>query len=353
MDNVLNARTGQGHPDGGKFSGALARALALGGVDLARKGHLRARFDSIHREIRGDAFDPSAALHMARDLEHVYTDVLREQFPAQNAFTLFPLDNSVPVGARTHTVRRLFQDGEAKVYRAGLEIPRVGLSQQEEQFPVRHYVNSFAIDLFERLSSQFANFAEAAEKLRVARDVMMEFANIKTWYGDDLNGIYGVLNYPWLPKLVVATPFVSASAADDILAELNSIVNFPEEQSKATFAPNTVVTSPRVRNFLSNTRIAGAVDNTLMKFWLETNSQGITSIEAARELQGVGPGGTDGFLAYRRDRLGIVNVIPQAFTTLPVQSQGFEDMTFAYMSHGGVIMRDVGNNVLAWVDATA
>lgn len=349
-------------PDFGRqFEGVIARAHARAHRDGRllpalltenRIADTARRFDAIERETRGDSFSASAGLHMARQLEHIYAEVLREPFPLLNAWTLFPLDLTVPPGARTHTVRRVYQDGEAAVYRGGQSpIPRVGVSQQEEQFPVRHYVTSFVYSLFEQLSSQFANTALVSELLRTARDVLMEFANDKTWNGDSTNGIYGVLNYPWLPKKVVATAFDGSAAADDVLAELNDLANFPQEQSRSTFKPDTLVVSPRVRNFLMNTPRSATTDTTIGEFWLRTNSLGIKSIEEAWELQGVGPSSTDGVLFYRRDRLGIANVLPQPFTTLPVQSMGFEDTTFAYMSHGGVIMRDVGNNILGWVDA--
>ena len=63
--------------------------------------------------------------HMARQLEHVYSEVLREEFPPQSSMEAFPVDTSVPAGARTHTVRRLSQQGEAKVYRGNsADVPR-------------------------------------------------------------------------------------------------------------------------------------------------------------------------------------------------------------------------------------
>lgn len=304
------------------------------------------------RRDAGGAASASAGFHFARQLEYIYADVLREDFPTPNAWDLFPIDSTVPVGARTHTVRRIYSEGDAAVYRGGqTKIPRVQLSQKEEQFPVRHYVTSFVYSLFEQLSSAFANTALVAELLRVARDVLMEFANQKVWYGDPDNGIYGVLNYKWLPKKIVATPFDGTASPDDVIAALNALGNFPAERSKSRMRPDTFVTSTRVKNYLMNTPRSSNTDTTIGRFWLDNNSLGIKQIQDAWELQGKGPGGTDGALFYRRDRLGICNVVVQNFTTLPVQSLGFEDTTFAYMSHGGVIMRDVGNNILGWVNA--
>lgn len=314
------------------------------------------RIDSAWMEAkrRDSASNPSAGFHLARQLEHIYADVLREEFPVQNAFELFPIDNSVPVGARTHTVRRLYSHGSAAVYRGGqTPVPRVTLSQQEEQFPVRHYVTSFVYSLFEQLSSAFANSNMVAELLREARDILLEFANQKSWYGDANNGIYGVLNYPWLPKKIVATPFDGTATPDDVIAALNALGNFPQQNSRSTMRPDTLVMSTRIKNYLFDTPRSSGSDLSIGAWWIANNALGIKQILDAWELQAVGPGGTDAILFYRRDRRGITNVIVQNVTTLPVQTLGFEDTTFGYMSHGGIVMRDVGNNILGWVTPAA
>ena len=88
-----------------------------------------------------------------------------------------------------------------------MEIPRVGWSQQEETFPVKYYVTSFLTNMFDSMSLDMVNISDVAEKLRIARDIINEFANMMTWYGSDAHQLYGVLNYPWLPKYVVATAF--------------------------------------------------------------------------------------------------------------------------------------------------
>lgn len=357
---------------------ALDYGPTTAGPQRARLSQNRIRFDSLVQEFRRqwptarrvdshspgaaqarrfDAFDASAALFQAQQLEHRYAEVLREPAPMNNALSLFPIDSSVSPGARTHTVSRLYTDGEVKVHRAGMDVPRVGLSQQEQTFQVRHYVTSFVYDLFEALSAGFANFALVSELLRTARDVTNEFLNAMTWYGSADDGIYGVLTYPWLAKTISAVEMhaATASTSTQIIAELNRILNYPQENSKSTMRPNTVVMSPRLRNYIMGTPRSTTTDTSIGKWWLDNfaSGKGITSIEEAQELQGVGPGGTDGILFYRRDRLGISNVIVQPFTTLPVQSQGFDNVTLCYMSHGGVIMRNVGGSILAWVVATA
>lgn len=322
-------------------------------MDRYRPGATRQRIDAAipQQGVRQDAFNPEAGLAMTRELEHRYAEVLREKYPVPTGLTLFPIDTSVTPGARYHTVKRLYDQGEAAVYRAGMEIPTVGINAVEEIFPVRHYVTSFTYDIFEAMSAQYMNFAKAAELLRVSRDIMVRFANRKTWYGDDTHGIYGVLNYPWLRKMVSSTAVNSSSTAQDLLDLLNFGANYAEENSDEVFSPNACVTTKKVYNRMKNTYLGDDKSRTVLRAFLEDNPN-ISEIKTAPELSGVGPGGTDGILFYRDDRLGISNVIVQPYTTLPQQMMGVDWTTYGYMTHGGVIMRDAGNNLLIWVDTS-
>lgn len=356
--------------DSGIRSAVASYGASIGAVDKARLVATAAKFDAMVRQNadladrvkrrmdarradakargqRTDAFDATAGLFLARELEYRYAELLREPHPRPDAFELFPIDTSVPVGARTHTVVRAYDSGEVKVVRTGEDIPTVSQSRQEEQFPVRHYATSIAIDIFELASADFANWPIYAEKLRVARDKILEFGNRATWYGLESHGLYGITNYPWLAKAVSAVDFGSASA-DAQLTELRRLGNWSKLNSQAVFAPNACVMSPRMREHFAGTRLTSVNDTTILEFFLRHHAT-IDTVEESPFLQGVGPGSTDGILFYRRDRLGISNVVVQPFTTLPIERQGFDQRTIAYMSHGGVVMRDVGNNLLAWV----
>lgn len=331
--------TGQGF----KLQPGLQGAMRLDGKSLAEhRQRLNAqRFDTLS--------GPSAGFHMARQLEHIYGEVLREEFPPQSAIEAFPIDTSVPVGARTHTVRRISQQGEAKVYRGNSrDIPRVGVTQEEEHFPVHHYVIGIGLNMFEEQASNFANSNLRGELQTAAQATMQEFLNHKTWFGDDENGIKGVLNYPWTPKRVINTPFGAGADAPAMLAALNAAAGHAHEESKTVYSPNAMITSPRLARILRTTRVDSADSEKIADDFLSANPK-ISSIEEAWELQEAGPGGTDVILFYRRDRRSVANVIPKTFTMLPVQQQGFEMTIPCYMSHGGVVQRDVLNNVICYV----
>lgn len=351
---VIDAHTGEAHQLGDRFLAAhdgfqagasQARVKPHEFRQQANARHFDSQLQQMRADGRLDSFSTSQGLFMARDLEHVMNEVLREQYPAQNAFELFPMDTSVPPGAKTVTQRRLYQQGEASVYRAGVKVPMVGNSQAEETTPVIHIVAGFSTTIFEEQSANFAGFAQAAEDMRTCRDVIMERANQILMYGYKPAKVFGVLDYPWLGKKTVASSFVDATAADTILGELNSMANHPANVTKNVMRPNACATSPRLRNYLFSRMRSTGTDTTIGKAFVE-NQKMIQDMEEVHEFQGTGPGGTDYMFFYRKDRLGCTIIVPQGFTMLPQQAMGFEKVTYCYMSIGGVKMRQAGNNLL-------
>ena len=239
-------RRADGTPQWGGPSGAPVRDLA----EYRAKMNAR-RIDGALKGIslsgRTDSFSPGAGFHLARDLEYIHTQVLTEEFPIPSAMKLFDVDESVPVGATQHTRRRMYEQGEARVYRGrGGKVPRVGVQQREESWPIRHLVCGYGWDIFEAASSQFAQSGMLQQQARIARDAILKLAN-RIWWGLDgageAHGLYGVLNYPWLPKKDIATGAsraTMAAAPDTTLGELHSLVNYPHQVSKSTFQPDTL-----------------------------------------------------------------------------------------------------------------
>jgi len=306
---------------------------------------------------RRDAFTPQAGLYMARDLEYVYDEVLREPFPQPNALRLFTQDSSVPVGAESHTVRRLYQEGEVGWYKDGTAVKRVDIAQREMTFPVKYATTSFGYSIFQRMNAQFAqsrgtaSFDMHGEKMRAAREMMIEFNNRAWWYGAPQVGLFGVVNYPWLPKKAIATAFNETSDPRDILHELNRLADFPHEQSNTVFQPDRMACSPAVRNYLFTTPWSplDSSGKTIGKYFLENHAR-ITAIDEAYELAGVGPNNEDGILVWMGNRNGIAIVAPGgAFNALPPQEVKFDLEINCWAGNGGVLMRDAGANVLGYV----
>lgn len=361
---ISNVRTGAPLPDG--LLGAMIAAEVVKRTPADKDGPLpafrrmvQARHDSVLAQgvtegrVRRDSFQTNTGLFLARDLEHVYDDVLREPFPAPNAFSLFFQDGSVPVGKKSHTVRRLYQTGEAQWYKGGSAVKRVAMNQQEQTFPVRYAVDSFGYSIFERMSATAASMDIHGEEMRTARDVLAQFVNRALWFGAPQVNLHGIVDYPWLPKKAIATDFTFDSDPRDVLHELNRLANFPREKSKTTLQSDRMATTPRVRDFLFETPWSplAADGKSIGEKFVGAHAR-IKSIEEAWELEGVGPAGEDGILVYQSGRNGVAVVLPGGpFNALPPQERAYDLEVFCYTGCGGVIMRNVGGNVLGLVTA--
>ena len=310
----------------------------------ARRAAGMLRMDS--SQIRTQAF------HFARELEHVYQGILREEYAPNNALSLFAQDTSVPPGAKTHTVRRILHEADVRYYDGNASNRgSTGASKVEKEFPVHPIVTTIKWDYFEQLTAGFANSGLRTELEFAAKQGIEDFLNDKTWEGDADRGVRGVLNYDWLPKSVSGVVFDDTTSADAILAELHRLARFSYVHSKQKFRPNRMILGTRLMDYLGSRKRSPTTDQTILEAFLQDRRR-IQPMEVveAQELDGVGPNGEDAILFDRaNDRMAIANVIPQGFSMLPVQRTGFELEIPCYMIHGGVIMRFPLNNHLAYI----
>jgi hypothetical protein len=330
---------------------------ALKAVVKARAAGGEGRLDDASLSITSDRIDsanPSATIALARELEYIYSEVMREEGPILSARKLFGSDRRVPAGAKSYTVRRIEGSGEAKFYRAGMEVPLVGIGRDEETAFIKHAVIGMEMDFFSQASDAFAGIAEAAEKMREMREAMAEFDEQLAWNGSVAHKINGILNYPWLRKRLIATTFTSvttAAAFQTLLDGLNDMVNEVLDRNPGMAASLRFITAPGFHRLMAQTRHP---DNfrTLKEVFL-AGQPNISAIEEAPHLQARGPGGEDGVLIVPKGSKGPQIVSPVGFTMMPVQTTnyGFTRSQAAYQSFGGVRMPDVLRSALIWAPA--
>lgn len=307
---------------------------------------------------RNDSDSVSGGTFLAGQLRHVFAEVFREKHPVPTGLSMFPVNTSIGLGARSFTVRRLAQTGNARVHRTGdTNFGRTQISQDEQEFQVKHYVTSAVWDVFEEMAAQYASIDYARELAETARDVIERFASDKTWFGDAKFGIYGVLNYPWLNRVISGENFYGTPTdSRTVLAELNRLVNYRPHSTRLVFGPNSMVTSPRVADWINQTPMGTTStinDRTIGEVFLAGNER-VKKIQQAQELQDVaGDGsGIDAILLFRNDRMGIENYIPGGgIQALPLYATDIESRQIFWFPHGGVVMKDVANNLLVLVRA--
>ena len=379
IDAMASLRHGQVVPassaDARASASLFGRALQMARSTISERNdggtaqHMLDRFDAAVDRVTAKALNTSNTRYdaigseggglLAGQLRHVLSEVLEEKHPTPNGLRLFSVDSTVPLGARTVGVRRIYEAGEARIFRGGdSSIPKVSLAQAEMDFQVRHYVTSAVWDVFEEMSAQYAQSSGVsldyvAQLARIARDVLERFTNDMTWNGDATARIYGVLNYPWLDKEVSSVSFGGTPADTNLhLKELNGFINRQRHASKGVMGPNKMVTSPRVADFIMQTLIkdsTGLRARTIGEVLL-ASSRLEGEIEQAWELEGILGANVDGILLYRDDALGIQNVIPGGgIRSLPLHQTDIERRQVFFMPHAGVRMLEVGNNLLVYV----
>ena len=331
---------------------------ALRTVAVARAKQMEGRLDDASCKITSDRMDnsnPSAAIALARELEYIYSEVMREERPIRSALSLFDIDRRVTAGAKTHTIRRIEGSGEAQWYRGGMAIPLVGIGRDEETFNVRHAVIGADLDFFSAQSDAYAGINEYGEKIREMRDSMDEFINIAAWNGSTDHKVLGILNYPWLRKRLIATAFTTITTDAGFQTALDAIYDMVNEildRNPGMSANLRFITSPRFNRFMAQQR--HPTSQVTLKQQVLAGIPAITSIEEAPELQNAGPSSEDGVLIVPKGVKSPKLVIPTGFTMMPLQvtNHGFTKSQAAYQSTGGVTMRDVLRSALIWASVS-
>lgn len=300
---------------------------------------------------------PAGTPGFARQFEHIRSQILEERRQPLNAMRMFPVDGSVPLGARKHTSRRALGSGEAQIFRGGNEIPRATTSYAEETFGVCYVVCAVDTQFFDLLTTDWAGLQQYQRDLRLAMRLVEERLNRIAFTGAADAGLYGVLNYPHLAKQVMSVDFTDDSAPEDIAMALYDLATTPLVESGGTFAATAMAVSPRLHQFLFSRKhsSSGGTDLSIGEFFLKSQQaggQGIRSIDMAQELAGIGPNSEDGILCYRPDLDTVGHVLIQAPSVLPVyQASPLEQTTVVFAATGGVVMPDVGNAILGYADA--
>ena len=297
---------------------------------------------------RLDAMGDGAGLHLARQLEHIYAEVLKDKYSSNDGLDLFVTDRSVPPGARNHTQRRIKHNGEARFYEGNASrAPTVSVEQREETFNVAPVVTSIRINFFDQLAADFSGFALRSELEDAARDVMDRFIDDKIWNGAPSRNLPGVLNYPWVAK-ATSPVTIGTSTPEAILADLHAKANRAATKSKGVFSPNRMLASIRVQNYLATTKRSATTEDTILSAFLRDNPY-IDEVIPVHALREAGPNGTDVMIFDRKVKDAFARVMPRDFTMLPAIDHGFDLEIPCYAIYGGMISREPMHNLITYV----
>jgi hypothetical protein len=315
--------------------------------------------DQAAQGIRADAmpFGGAGVTAFPNELEFIRARELEQVRSPLNGVRLFAPDRSVPVGAQEHGWYRRVGRGEAVVTRGDTQnYGHAQTGRVKETRPILYVVCSVRQTYFEMLATDYAGVQQYSADLRQAYRLVDERVNDILWSGFTPAQVYGALNHPQLLKksLNVIIGGSATSSASAIAAAIQSLIDAPANLSSETMQPTILAVSPKIYRWLAQTQYAAGTDTTILQ-WItqgQDATNGIRQIVKVQELAGIGPNGEDGLLAFREDVDALANVEVMPTMTMPVyQSTALSWLTLVIAATGGVVMPDVGHNILGFASA--
>jgi hypothetical protein len=247
--------------------------------------------------------DAGESVFFARQLEYVRSKTYDVEYVNLSAMELFPIDTSVPAGAKTITWRQWDGVGAAKIIaNYADDIPRVDVQALETTTPVRSVAVSYGYDVQEIRHAQFAGVALDAKRAAQARKAVDEAFNRYAWNGDAISGLPGFLSNTNIPAVVLAADGTGASklwstkTSDQIIRDMNAVVNSIFTVTKGIHRATDLWMPLSQYAYISSTPRSSTSDTTILAYFL-ANNPFVKTVKPVFELTGAGAGGTDRMIA--------------------------------------------------------
>lgn len=157
-----------------------------------------------NRGFRTDAGQPMA---FARQLEYIFSEVFRAEFPEYKGTSLFEVNTEVDAGALSFTRRMISRVGGAQVINPGLarDLPNIDVEGSEIQQPIITIGASYQFSVFNEASASKERIAIEAEKARATREAIEQLEDNIWAVGYPNGGVPGVVNAPGVRRVAQAS----------------------------------------------------------------------------------------------------------------------------------------------------
>lgn len=282
-------------------------------------------------------YGPVAGAHFRRELEFVRGRVLEAKIPAQNGTLFIPQVADVEVWADSYVHRMIEFIGQAQfISDYADDLPLVDLSAREDVYKIKTIGVAYQFSRKEIQRSAASATSLSNSKAQAARTAIEQKLNRIQWYGDPSAGLFGFLNFPYIPRYLANETFDGSTTPSDALAELNAIANVPGLLTDTVADPDTMLVAPEIYNYIATTPLGSGSDTTILAHFLNNNPQ-IREVVNTRELRGAGPNGENLIVAYRRSQDNIQHTLVEPFTQLAPQEKNLAVITNCVAQTGGVV----------------
>lgn len=289
---------------------------------------------------RFDDLDPQVGLFFEQELTSVREEVLRKEKKPKNGFDLLPQDDSDPDYAEEVEVRMWDSFGMAMfIADASHEFPLVDVHTTKEKYPVKEFGCAYKFTFNEIRAAQALNKELETKKALAAREAIERRFNRIMFYGAPVVGLFGLLNFPHIPRRQISIKFDKSATPREVLDEMNAFVNsvFDIVEGDDTRVPDTLGMPPSQFAFIASTPWSENAGDTTILQHFEQNNYFIDEVRPVRELKSAGPNGNDVMVAFRDDEEVVSHKLVKEFTQEDPYRQSNAMLTNCTAKSGGVI----------------
>lgn len=274
-------------------------------------------------------------LWFERELEYAFDRVNELETPPLNSFRFFDINTDVPAGAETYrrTMMTMFADaiygGEVNVK----DIPFANVGMKRDTFRTVPILNAFGWTIFELKKVGFAGRLPEPLRGRSARDGALRKHNDTFWDGAPQFGVWGLFNFPGLPRWPIPNAIDSTTTASTIATDLFNYLLTTRSVTAGLYFPNVLLMPNDEYAHIAITPRVAEHETTILEWVIEKSrgflGGGTLQVEPVWELDS-----KNALLAFNRAPEKHFIEIPggEMWEPLPVQvtKYGFEVYTYGF-----------------------
>lgn len=287
------------------------------------------------------SLDTAQSIFFQRELEHIIPEMFEFEFAQINARRIFPIDRSAGGAVRSITWRQFTKYGNAQIVSDYADdINCVNVDGEEFTTPVRGIAVKATWSIDEIRAAQAENRPLDRMLAEAAREAMMREENRSVFEGDAAFNLQGLASagtgISQQPTPSGNSWLAGATAADDILGDLNFLSNTVVETSGDREIPDTLMIPTRHFNAISSRARSTTSDTTILKYFTNNNPY-INEVIPVRELDTAFGAGTGPVaVAYRRDPSKIRMQVPLDIEQFAPQEHNMTVQVIWHMRIGGL-----------------
>lgn len=297
--------------------------------------------------------DSSGTAAFARELEHIFQQVIQADYPELRATEFIPLNTEVPAGSLTYTYRLWTRTGRAKViHNYAEDLPNAGVNAMEWPAPIITTGASYSFSVVDMQRVALTGTPLESLLADAARWAVEFLGEQIACVGSAQDQVVGLVNAPgivataqvsigtWLAQIAAiglataGAPATAVAAAQGIISDVNAMKAKVRVQTRGLEAITNILLPTDLYAALEAVpRSPAFTDDTLLDYIRKICK---VEVDFWPQLDTAGAGGTGRVMAYKKDPLVARLIRAQPFTQLAPQPVGLAWVVPCLAQEGGV-----------------